>query len=241
MRVIDPAAPPPRSDLVRLAPARRFFSVYQYLVPALLFPASYVLWLRRFDGDHGLVVLALSVPVVFAYVVPGIGTNVLKLWEFRTRYRVGRFRPHHGFVFGTAASLFALCALERVGRPVVGADVVRAGFVLGSILGFWNWIYDVAAIRSGFLTVYNRPWGERRGPEAIAGDYAPTLFGVFGVCYGCSIRLGEQVVLDLGRRDLLAALTLGSNLAALALPVAAHVLVSWLRNGDWGLSPHGRG
>ncbi|HET6371928.1 MAG TPA: hypothetical protein VFG76_01385 [Candidatus Polarisedimenticolia bacterium] len=223
------------------ASSRRFFSVYQYVVPALLFPASYLLWLRRFDGDHGLVALALSVPVVFAYVVPGIGTNVLKLWEFNTRLRLGRFRPHHGFVFGTAASLFALCALERLGRPVEQQDVLRAGFVLGSILGFWNWLYDVAAIRSGFLAVYNRPWAEGRGPEAIAGDYAPTLFGVFGVCYGCSLRLGEHVVLDLGRRDLLPVVALSCNLATLALPVAAHVLVSWLRNGEWGLSPQGRG
>jgi hypothetical protein len=34
-----------------------------------------------------------------------------------TRFRVGRFRPHHGFVFGAATSLFGLlCVPSGVGN-----------------------------------------------------------------------------------------------------------------------------
>jgi len=102
----------------------RFFRWYQFVVPLALFPLSYLLWLRRYDGDHALVLLALSLPVVFAYVVPGLGTNWLGLWEINTRFRLGRFRPHHGFVFGTATSLFGLVCIPQA----------AAGFDLGACL-----------------------------------------------------------------------------------------------------------
>src|SRR5262245_24815956 len=114
-------------------PRRGFFSAYQYVVPLALFPASYWLWLRRAGSHHGLVWIALTVPVVFGYVVPALGTNWLGLWEINTRLRLGRFRPHHGFVFGTGASLLALVCLPPVLHDGL-ADCVRAGFVVGSVL-----------------------------------------------------------------------------------------------------------
>src|SRR5688500_12680593 len=136
---------------------KRVFTVYQYVVPALLFPAGYYLWLGRLENDHRAVLLTLWMPVLFAYISPRIGTNCLKLWEFHTRWRLGRFRPHHGFVFGTATSLFALLCLGEPPSRLVPLEVARAGFILGSVLAFWNWLYDVAAIRAGFITVYNLP------------------------------------------------------------------------------------
>lgn len=215
----------------------RLFNVYQYAVPLVLFPVSYLLWLGRFDGNHKLVLLALSLPVVFAYVVPGIGTNLLGLWEINTRFRLGKFRPHHGFVFGTATSLFALICVP----PVVSSnllEVVRSGFVLGSVLAFWNWLYDIYAIKSGFILVYTRKSQQNLGAEAIATDYAPVLFGVFGMCYGATIRLFEQVLWQLGRWDLYWIFLLGSNLVGVTAPVIAFVCCSYLRNGVTGLKPH---
>ena len=86
--------------------------VYQYVGPMILFPTSYYLWLRRVDYDHQLVLFMMSMPILYAYIIPAIGTNWLKLWEFKTRWRLGRFRPHNGFVFGSAISLFALFLVE---------------------------------------------------------------------------------------------------------------------------------
>jgi len=72
-----------------------FFNVYQYAAPLVLLPLAYWLWLQRCAGEHRLAALALAIPVLFAYIVPAIGTNVLRIWEFNTRLRLGRFRPHH--------------------------------------------------------------------------------------------------------------------------------------------------
>jgi hypothetical protein len=214
----------------------RFFNIYQYVVPVVLFPISYVLWLTWYDGDHRLVLLTLSIPVVFAYVIPGLGTNWLRLWEINTSLRLGRFRPHHGFVFGTAASLVTLLCLSPLPGPAGVMDVVRGGFVVGSVLAFVNWLYDIEAIRAGFITVYNRPFREGLGPEAIATDYAPVLFGTFGVCYGVAIRISHHVIEGLGRADLYWWLLGVTNLTTLIVPVTAYCLYSYVRHGTFGLA-----
>ena len=225
----------PRADHVERGPGRKFFSWYQYVVPAILFPVSYALWLRRFGGDHALAILALSLPVLFAYAIPGLGANWLGLWELNTRLRIGRMRPHHGFVFGTATSLFALACVPPASAPSGLGECLRAGFVLGSVLGFWNWLYDTHAIKSGFIVVHTRLAAEGRAAEVVATDHAPILFGVFGLCYGVVLRLVERVTP--GHWDYWALVVVG-NLAAVALPVLAYVFASYLRHGESGLKAY---
>ena len=116
-------------------------------------------------------------------------------------------------------------------------EVIRAGFVMGSVLAFWNWLYDIVAIRTGFIVVYNRPHFDKLGPEATATDYAPVLFGVFGLCYGVTVRVSQYYLLELGRWELLGWLSISGILAVLVLPVLAFVVSSYLRNETTGLRP----
>jgi hypothetical protein len=213
----------------------KFFNLYQYITPLLLFPLSYTLWLRQFDGNHRFVWLMLSMPVLFAYIIPGLGTNWLKLWEFNTRLRLGKFRPQHGFVFGTATSLLALLCLVSPTTDFSLMEFIRAGFILGSVLAFWNWLYDMYAIKAGFLVVYNKAYAQKLDPGAIAADYAPVLFGIFGICYGLIIRLSQYYLLELGRWDYYGFLLVGGNVAGLTIPVLAFMLYSYLKYGETGL------
>jgi hypothetical protein len=218
----------------------RFFQIYQLVVPLLLLPLSYWLWLVRYDGDHRLVLLALSLPIVYAYVIPGVGTNYLRLWEFNTRFRLGRFRPHHGFLFGTATSLFALAALEPSSPSHGLRDLLRAGFVMGSVLAFWNWLYDAYAIRVGFIRVFTRKHFEGADPATIAADYAPALFGVFGLCYGIAIRLLEWQLAAMGRWENVWFLAVGMHAMCLTAPVLVYIAFSWMRTGELGLRAYER-
>jgi hypothetical protein len=217
-----------------------FYRVYQYVVPLVFFPLSYWLWLRRYDGDHGLAALALSVPIVFSYVVPGLGTNWLKLWEINTRWRIGRFRPQHGFLFGTATSWFGLLCLEFPPAGYAPLDWFRSAFVMGSVLAFWNWFYDYHALRVGFLKVYNRRYAEDAGPAAIAADYCPVFFGSFGVCYGLAIRVSEYWLIERGASSLYWPLLIGLNLLTLVTPVVVFVLFSLASTGETGLRSYQR-
>lgn len=215
-----------------------FFRVYEVAAPTLLLPLSYFLWLQWYDHDHRMVALNLSMPVLWAYCIPAVGTNKLRLWEFRTRWRLGRFRLQHGFVFGAATSLIAVLCLPPPMGEALWLELVRAGFVMGAVVGFCNWLYDIYAIRSGFIIVYNKPCAEGRGPEAIATNYAPVLFGVFGCCYGVLIRWTFYVLVEQGRHELYWPAFLGCNSVVLTLPVLAFVLHSYATSGTSGLKPY---
>jgi len=86
-----------------------------FLLGFLLF--NYPL-LDLFSGPTRL----LGIPVLYAYIVPAVGTNVFRIWEFNTRLRLGRFRPHHGFVFGSASvERFAQVLAKMAGAMVATA------------------------------------------------------------------------------------------------------------------------
>lgn len=212
----------------------KFFRWYQFLGPLIFLPLGYWLWLGRYGGEHARALIALSVPIVFAYVVPGLGTNVFKLWEINSRFRIGRFRPHHGFVFGTATSLLGLlCVPAGANNPGVAAYGCAA-IVTGSVLGFWNWLYDTYAIKAGFILIHNRLAAEGHPAEVVATDHAPVLFGSFGVVYGLVLQRAET----LGAGPSPAAywmLLLIGNVAGAVVPVLAYVASSYLRHGESGL------
>lgn len=213
----------------------RFLNLYQYLGPLLLTPLAWWLWRDALDGDGSAAVAITALPILFAYVIPGLGTNWLHLWEFNTRLRLGRFRPHHGFVFGSATAVFAAVVLAPLpAEPNAGA-VIRAGFVLGSVLAFWNWLYDIYAIEKGFLVVFNRPFAAGAGGAAIATDYAPAIFGAFGLVYGAEIPL----LAWWSKQGALLPATALAALPLLVVPPLAFMAVNRVRYGDWGLARHG--
>jgi len=175
--------------------SKRIFEYYQYIAPVILAPLSFWLWWVTYDGNMKLVLIAWLLPILYAYIVPAVGTNILKVWEFDTKFRLGRFRPHHGFVFGSATAMIAwLCHFDQASS---GFDIVKYSFVVASVLGFWNVIYDIKAVQSGILKVYNQPWANRQGPEAITMDYAPWFFAGFGAVYGAGLA-GAELMSSMG-------------------------------------------
>jgi hypothetical protein len=215
---------------------KRALSVYQYLAPIVLAPLSFLLWQREYGGNLKLTITAWLVPVLWAYIVPGIGTNVLNVWEFDTGLRLGRFRPHHGFVFGSATAMLAWLVHGPPSRDLW--DIGRNALVLYSVIGFWNVLYEVKALQSGILRVYNQPWADGRDEAAIVMDYAPWFFGGFGAVYGAGIGVMESI--DgrgaLSTRTFVVAFSLMLAFA-LIVPTAGYILQSIRRHGHWGTRP----
>ena len=180
--------------------------------------------------------VAWLIPVLFAYIVPGVGTNLLKVWEFNTRYRLGRFRPHHGFVFGSATSMTAWLCHSHSANDMFGA--LQTGFVLASVLGFWNVVYDIKALKSGILLVYNQPWADGKEEEAIAMDYAPVFFAGFGLVYGLGIGMAEVLHINGVLTDSLAAgYVVIMLMVSIALPVTLYRYRSYRKHGHSGCAP----
>ena len=214
-----------------------FFTLYQYLAPALLLPFSYYLWLNRLGGSHRLALLALSMPILTAYIIPGLGTNRLKLWTFNTRLKLGHFTPQHGFIFGSAISLLAFVVVDAPPLRLTPGLLLRTALISGSTIAFWNWLFDIVAIKTGYIVVFNQPFAQNRGPEAIATDYAPVYFGLFGACYGFVLHLSQYYLLPPGRADLFWPMLLLGNGLVLTVPSLGFVVSSWLRHGHTGLTP----
>lgn len=214
--------------------------IYQYVAPPILAPMSFYLWWRTY-GNVPQALVAWLIPVLWAYVVPGVGTNVHKVWEFDVRLRLGRFRPHHGLVFGSATS--TITWLVHQGFAGSLADVVRFALVTCSVLGFWNLLYDVGAIRLGLLKVYNEPWARGGGPEAIALDYAPWIFGGFGLAYGFVVAMSEWIGIQHGvpTTAVLAGTLAAGLVLTVIVPVGSFMLHSRFRHGHYGLHPVAKG
>ncbi len=195
--------------------------LYPYIAPLILGPLSFVLWRREYEGNLLLISTAWLIPVLWAYIVPGIGTNVLKVWEFDTRLRLGRFRPHHGFVFGSATATLAWL--------VHGSGVLRNAIAMCVVIGVVNVLYDIKALRAGILRVYNQPWAEGGDAKAIAMDYAPWCFGGFGFVYGAGIGVME--------RSPSVSVFAGTLVLSMVVPVALYSVQSKWRHGHWGMLP----
>ena len=215
---------------------KRLFEWYQYVAPAVLTPLSFALWWWTYDRDIWLTLIAWLIPVLYAYIVPGVGTNILKVWEFDTRIRLGRFRPHHGFVFGSATATIAW--VSHAGTADDIGDIVRNSLVFASVLGFCNILYDVKALDSGILRVYNQPWADGKDSAAIAMDYGPWFFAGFGLVYGAGVGVAEYLA-ETGELDGFSFAWLFPLIliAAIAFPVWGYRRRSFRVHGHSGCHP----
>lgn len=210
--------------------------IYQYIAPALLTPLSFYLWWNEYQ-NLPQVLVAWLIPVLWAYIVPGIGTNLCKVWEFDVRWKLGRFRPHHGFVFGSTTAMITWLIHGDTANSI--ADVLRFAVILCSVLGFWNLLYEIQALRIGVLKVYNQPWADGSGEEAVALDYAPWFFGGFGAVHGLVIGFLEYLVHRDGLPDASASLAylLVALVLCIAVPVSGFVRYSLRTHGHAGVHP----
>jgi hypothetical protein len=210
-------------------------SVYPYLAPVILAPLAFWLWLGEYQGNFKMVLIVWGLPILWAYIVPAIGTNVLKVWEFDVRWRVGRFRPQHGFVFGSATAMLAWLVHGAAAQGFT--DSLRLTLILSSVLGFWNLLYDIKALEVGILRVYNQPWAEGRGEAAVVMDYAPWFFAGFGAVYGLTIGLAEQHAESLSSWLRAGLVLAGALIAACVVPTLGYMARSWRRHGHAGTRP----
>lgn len=215
---------------------RKFLNIYQYLSPLILTPLSFWLWWHTYEQHLWLTLTAWLLPIVYAYIVPAVGTNILKVWEFDTRFRLGRFRPHHGFVFGSATSMIAwIC---HPGFAHTGLDVVITTAVFALVLGIINLIYDVKALDSGVLHVYNQPWADGKNTKEVAMDYAPWFFGGFGAAYGLVVGTAEWLVNQaMLPGDLFIYYLALALLFVIVVPVLGYRIQSFKRHGHSGCKP----
>jgi hypothetical protein len=211
----------------------RWFRLYEWGGPLLVTPLALACWLTAFSGAWAPSLVATIVPVLHAYIVPGIGTNVLKVWRIHSPFALGGFRWQHGFLFGsTSALVVALTVLGLEALPG-GAGPLPTAIVAAAVLLAINWIYDVIAIRAGVLEVYNQPWSQGAGAWSITADYVVWFFGLFGFIYTLGVALLPARMSAGEAASAIILLTAATTL----VPTAFYMASSKLRHGHSGCRP----
>jgi len=176
---------------------RMFVRLRVYALPVPLFIAMYALW-RRWSGDALFTAFVMWLPVVYGYVIPGIGTNLLHKWRFTGTWVVGRYYAHHGFLY--AANMTPLLLIAFLGTPRAALSVgtvVRILLCTATLHGFVFWIHDLMLVRYGMVEINNRPAAEGRSPAEIVTHYAPLCFFCLGWAYAAgSVLAFKTFVVD---------------------------------------------
>ena len=208
-----------------MKPGKIFLLVGNKIYPFVALPVLIWFWIR--SGGLGFMCFVLGLPLLFGYIVPGIGTNVIKMWRFKDRWTVGNFFIHHGFIYAaTMGSVMLIAFVPPASHDWWGwlANMARGA----GLLGFTGWVHDLIGVREGMMEVYNEEWKRGEPAEVIVAQYAPLCFSLLGACYAGFISLGYQtVVLDQNPASLWWLFPLGllSMSAVTTLP-----FLGWIRN-----------
>jgi len=158
-----------------------WFQVYVLPVPLTLAMAG--LW-RWWSGSTAFAAYVTLLAVLYGYIVPGIGTNVMKKWRFFGPGLIGNYYIHHGFIW--AANLSPALFLSFLGTPHGDLDwgtMLRVLLATGAIHAYKGWVYDIGLLRHGFTEVTSVPRLRGKSPEEVAAHYVPVCFFLIGVTY----------------------------------------------------------
>ena len=174
--------------MVTLRDAMLFVSTY--LFPVVGFPLVAYGWWRVTDGSWAAVALVLGIPLVLGYVVPGLGSGVLKLWRVTGAWRVGGLYAHHGFIYASKMGFVLLIAV-RDPATLAGWGVPAAVLVCGAATAFGAWWHDVHAVKAGRIEVLAR---DGRSLDTLLTSHEPAAFLVVGATYAAACLLGIPLV-----------------------------------------------
>ncbi len=125
----------------------------------------------------------LLLPLLYGYLVPGIGTNVLKKWRFNGKFLLGAFFWHHGFKYSSNINLLFFLIFTDAGPGVdlSLAKIVSLSLSMAFAEGFTIWIHDTHLIKHGILELLKNPLAAQgKSAEEIAFSYAPASFFAIG-------------------------------------------------------------
>jgi hypothetical protein len=121
--------------------------------------------------------------LLFGYIIPGLGTNVFKLWAFKWKFmRLGNYFLHHGFMYAPYFAFSLYCTFGTGGQKdiVQMITIVISNAFLQCFLTTWH---DYWGLRSGMIEIYNTPFREGKSAADIILDYGPVSYALFGGTY----------------------------------------------------------
>lgn len=207
----------------------RWMRIQVYALPIPITVALTCLW-YRWSGSLAFACYVTLLAVAYGYIMPGIGTNVMKKWRFLGPGRVSNYYIHHGFIWAANLSpaLF-LCFLGTPEGPLGSGTIVRVLLATGAVHAYKGWIYDIALLRYGFTELTSVPRLKGKSPEEVAGHYVPVCFFLIGLTYALGALVAYHLFVVQHRSDVwshLVAWMIGGG-AMMAAPSLAYGVIEY--------------
>jgi hypothetical protein len=78
--------------------SKRYILLIDFILPVPMTVFMLWAWYKR-CGSWWFAAYMLLLGCAFGYIIPGIGTNVLKLWRFHGPFKIGNYFIHHGLMY----------------------------------------------------------------------------------------------------------------------------------------------
>ena len=162
-----------------------------YVFPLAAFPLLTWAWWDM--GGWRLAAFLMGVPLAFGYLMPGVGTNVMKRWRFTGGWRIGNFYAHHGIIYSSKLAFALWLAMHEPAAIDSTLDAIAVVLIVGGIAAFGGWWHDLYAIRTGRIELVDTS-ADGRDAETILTSFAPALYWTLGATYAAVGVLGTRAL-----------------------------------------------
>lgn len=210
--------------------SHRWERIYIILIDFVLpLPLTVVMWYAWYARTRSVYFASyvILLGLCFGYIIPGIGANLLHLWRFTWRFRIGNYFIHHGFMYAPYFALVLYVMFGTRGRLTLGqalAIVAGTGFAQSLLSSH----HDLCGVKIGMIQINNRPAMQGKSAVEIICDYEPIAFFLFGASYSASCLYAYKLLVTDGKAGpLLLVLLVAGGVAFMGLTSVPYLLREW--------------
>lgn len=179
---------------------RAYLILIDFVLPLPMTALMYLLWYQR-TGSAPFSIYVLTLGVLFGYIFPGIGTNVLHLWKFHGPMRIGNYFLHHGFMYAPYLALVFYVAFPRE-TPLTLGNVIRIVLCSALIQCVVSCHHDICGVTTGMIEINNAATRLKRSPVRIVASFGVVGFSLVGATFATSCLIAYHTILVRGASDL---------------------------------------
>ena len=202
---------------------RAYLYLIDFVLPLPMTALMFVLWRWR-TGNAIFAAYTLALGVLFGYIFPGIGTNVLHLWKFNGPLRIGNYFIHHGFMYAPYLSLVLYIAFAE-GAPLTAGNSIRIVLSSAFIQCVLSCHHDYCGVGTGMIEIDSRAARARLSPVEIVTDFGVVSFALVGASFSASCLIAYRFIVGKGNADPWTfVLLLAVGLALMGVPALQYVI-----------------
>ncbi len=178
---------------------RAYLYLIDFVLPLPMTALMFVLWRWR-TGNTLFAAYTLTLGVLFGYIFPGIGTNILHLWKFHGPLRIRNYFLHHGFIYAPYLSLVFYTAFA-VGTPLSAGNSLRIVLASAFMQCVLSCHHDYCGVSTGMIEINSRAARARLSPVEVVTDFGVVSFALVGAGFSGSCLIAFHYIVERGNAD----------------------------------------